>query len=316
MKTYNILIKARVENANAFQGYYIGVPTPITAISFAEFIKLELLREFKKNEYLDSLKNYDPLTPYNSFDFATIHQIAFGFEALRYKLNKGHERYANYTKSAKTDSINAPTVDMRKFSSDFFISFKLELKQDLEYVEEKYIKIILINILKRSGFSGGKIFEVFENNILILDDTDLHNEFESFDKMLSKKLKFKEQIWFLIENFTNNSFNAFLEDVPEFKNLSSFDQFIHVIKKKNDKDSSIEYHKILDGYYIPNIKGYKFLQSIQEPNNICKYNNVFAEPILGVVRARSLDSYLKNPKECEIFWSLEQKENYIIAKAK
>lgn len=305
MKTYKVLIKAYVNSANAFQGYYIGIPSPLTAIGFAEHIKLEILKILKDNNYTEELNSLNIDKPEKSFDFITIKNTSYGFDGASFKISNSHERFSNYMKNAKTDTINPAIVDNRTFSSKFFVSFDINLHNDIKYLEKEDLEELINYCVSKSTFSGGKIFS-HKDSVLVISTRNQ----EEIKKEIYNNLKENNTAWFIIEDFNEKSLEKFNE-IEDFSTLNDLEKLMFITKKKKDKNFKFEYDSLTDGYYIATNLGYTYINKEKEPSDRFKYNYVFAEPILSIVRARSLDSYGKN-KELNVFWNLKEFENKIL----
>jgi len=303
MSTYSICLNANVQNANAFNGYVNGFSTPLTVIGFCEYLKLELLKILKLNESIyEELEDYNPDYPADSFSYAKVSKVFYGFCGNTFTLHKGHERFIPYMKShdlfqrgSKTQAANAPVTDTKRFSSDFFVCFELKFDLDTEPTMSQ-LQDSLYNILQSSNFSGGKIFNVYKHRILINESSISYNA-EPILKFLIRS----HNDWFTI--IPANEINLRNEHAEPFENLIQ-----NIKRPKRKKDNT----NIYKPYYMPTIVGYRYLTELREPSGQYNYKNVLAEPMLSVVRCSSLKR-IKDSAISECLWSLSQNQNYIQA---
>lgn len=315
MAKYTILIKGNVQNANAFQGYFVGMSTPNTAISFAEHMKLGILKSIKESDF-SGFDKYDPDHPVNSFDYISVHDVIYGFDGVSFTLHGGHEKFVSAMKG--NYDINPPIVDNKTYSSDFFVSFTLDFKRNISNFDKASLKEILYNTVNISKFSGGKIFSAFKDNISVVSQHELSENYNDMAGFLKSNLKRGGTAWFLIEQFSENYSNMF-NAIEEYSKLTDLDKILYIVKrekwttKKNKKTK--DYDQVIDGYYVPMTIGYRFLNGLEDPKDKFKFQNSYSEPLLGVVRCRSLDSFLNDPVY-EVVWNNELHKNLVISKAK
>lgn len=317
---YTISFNAMVENANAFHGYVAGFSPPLTIYGFSEFLKLEIIKNMKLNPeiYCDFLKSTEEFESNNnaSFDYAKIGSFIYGFCGNTFKLNRGHEAFVTYMKEhdkyarvpkdseSKNLAANAPIVDLKSYSSDFFVSFDINFNLSLpeSSVFMEYLKKLLFKILNGNKFAGGTITNLKLNNIYIFENSIITNI-----EAINKNLKFKNNSWFIIEK----------PDVSIKNGTESFENLINLIKRPKYKEniteskenSEFNYKK----YYVPTILGYRFLESIKDPEEGSRYpyKNVLAEPMLSFVRCRSLSSFIKHEDYQDAIWVVKKNEKMI-----
>ena len=315
MARYTILVKANVQNANAFQGYFVGMSTPNTAISFAEHIKLGILKSIKESNF-DGFDSYDPQEPSNSFEYINVEDIIYGFDGVSFDLHGGHEKFVSAMKG--NYDINPPIIDNKTFSSDFFITFTLDFKRNISNFDKNILKDIIYNLVNMSKFSGGKIFNAFKDNIEVVSQREIKDDFSDIAGLLKNKLKRGHAAWFLVEQFSDIYLNAF-NNVEEYVELSDIDKILYIVKRAKwttrKNKVATEYDHILDGYYVPMTIGYRFLDNLSEPRSRFKFKYAYSEPLLGVVRCRSLDSFLNDPIH-EVVWNNELHSDLILSIAK
>lgn len=315
MAKYTILIKGNVQNANAFQGYFVGMSTPNTAISFAEHMKLGILKSIKESDFA-GFEHYDPNNPINSFDYITVHDVIYGFDGVSFTLHGGHEKFVSAMKG--NYDINPPIVDNKTYSSDFFVAFTLDFKRNISHFDSVILKELLYNTVNMSKFSGGKIFNSFKDNISVVTQRELSEEYNGMAGFLRFNLKRGSAAWFIVEQFSKNYSNTF-EAIAEYSKLTDLDKILYIVRRKKWTTKKIKqeknYDQVLDGYYVPMTIGYRFLNSLSEPKDKFKFTNSYSEPLLGVVRCRSLDSFLNDPTY-EVVWNNELHNDSVLSKAK
>lgn len=315
MAKYTILIKGNVQNANAFQGYFVGMSTPNTAISFAEHMKLGILKSLKESDP-SMFEDYDTNHPINSFDYIEVQDVIYGFDGSNFTLHGGHEKFVSSMKG--NYDINPPIVDNKTYSSDFFVAFNLYFKGSISNFDTDSLKEILYNTVNMSKFSGGKVFNAFKDNIYVVTQNELKTEFNGLSGLLKHVLKRGLSAWFFVEQFSENYRNAF-EQNEEYKKLNDLEKILYVVKRDRPSTRKEKKHKtydpILDGYYVPMTLGYRFLSKLVDAQDKFKFKNSYSEPLLGIVRCRSLDSFLHDPVY-EIVWNNEFHQDSVLTVAK
>ncbi|MEH0791714.1 hypothetical protein KW882_05530 [Vibrio parahaemolyticus] len=257
-----ITINARIHGANAYHGYIIGLPTLPSVWGFLHATGLGV------SESLSQEVNFEAFSvAYKDFSLLG-----------RCSLSQNEIRYSGMVKKA---NFNPPIIERPK--STFEVSVVIYTEHSDLLTPEGILKA-LSNKLDGSRFSGGTV-ELLDINIS-----------DSYEKALS--LVDENSFWICDYNAENKHDDDRFGEMPPNEKIKLLEDLTSVKLKYKFRNEDSD-----TNWYLPLINGYKGITEPKvKPFSRKGYPHMFAEPVIGIYRARlarSVKNILKKVEDLD-----------------
>lgn len=275
---------------NAQAGHYLhGLPAMTGPAGFVHVTERNFREEIDSNDNLAEPSGEGTGGPIITGFMIAIHSL---------QVLEGHPKFVKYRhNSISKDRIAAPFVKRKAAHLRFNLFMHVDVDQQAERAVELYIQSGRFgDFLETLRFCGGQL--------------DLRKEPGSGVQYLTDAEDFEEAIAalpresFIIEDASKD----LQEQLTQNPGKDPLDLLLSMISfSKKNKTGKVAKEKSRRPYYIPIAVGYQGLEPapVSREGTRGGYRHIFAEPVIGLGRARLSGSYLANHKtdKLPVWWN-------------